>query len=41
MNTEKAVLAKLNCQAAFNLLSAGFMMTTDEKKLDSQQISPY
>jgi site-specific DNA-cytosine methylase len=32
-------LAELNCQAAFNLLSGGFMMTTEEKILDSQQIA--
>src|SRR5574344_770329 len=36
---EHTVLAELNCQAAFNLLSGGFMMTTEEKILDSQQIA--
>jgi site-specific DNA-cytosine methylase len=40
MNTKKAVLAAIYCQTAFNLLSGGFMMTTDEKKLDSQQVAP-
>jgi hypothetical protein len=40
VNTKKAVLADLNCQAAFNLLSGGLMLTTDEKMLDSQQIAP-
>ena len=40
MNTKKAVLAAIYCQTAFNLLSGGFIMTTDEKKLDSQQVAP-
>ena len=40
MNTKKAVLAAIYCQTAFNLLSGGFIMTTDEKKLDSQQVVP-
>ena len=40
MNTKKAVLAELNCQAAFNLLSGGFMMTTEKHILDSQQVAP-
>ena len=30
MNTKKAVLAAIYCQTAFNLLSGGFIMTTDE-----------
>ena len=40
MNTKNAVLAAIYCQTAFNLLSGGFIMTTDEKKLDSQQVAP-
>jgi len=40
MNTKKAVLAAIYCQTAFNLLSGGLIMSTDEKKLDSQQVAP-